>query len=44
MELNKYTIIINKDEDGWFIADVPALISCHTQAKPGKRLWRISRM
>jgi len=33
MELNKYTIIINKDEDGWFIADVPALIGCHTQGK-----------
>jgi predicted RNase H-like HicB family nuclease len=29
-ELN---VIIEKDSEGWLIADVPALKGCHTQAK-----------
>lgn len=29
----KYTVIVEKDEDGWLIADVPELKACHTQAK-----------
>jgi len=29
----KYTVLIEKDKDGWFVADVPELIGCHTQAK-----------
>ena len=28
-----YTYIIEKDEDGYYIADVPELPGCHTQAK-----------
>ena len=28
-----FDIIIEKDEDGWLIADVPALKGCHTQGK-----------
>jgi predicted RNase H-like HicB family nuclease len=29
----KYTIIIEKDEAGWFISEVVELPGCHTQAK-----------
>lgn len=29
----KYTLIIEKDEDGWLISDVVELPGCHTQAK-----------
>ena len=29
----EYTIIITQDEDGYYIADVPELHGCHTQAK-----------
>ena len=28
-----FNILIEKDEDGFFIATVPALRGCHTQAK-----------
>jgi predicted RNase H-like HicB family nuclease len=26
-------VIIEQDEDGWFVADVPALPNCHTQGR-----------
>lgn len=29
----QFNIIIEKDEDGWFIATVPSLPGCHTQAQ-----------
>lgn len=29
----EFHIIIEKDEDGYFVADVPELPGCHTQAK-----------
>lgn len=29
----QFKVIIEKDEDGWFIASVPALPGCHTQGK-----------
>lgn len=29
----KYTILIEKDEDGWFVSEVVELPGCHTQAK-----------
>lgn len=29
----KYNVIIEKDEDGWFVSDVVELPGCHTQAK-----------
>lgn len=29
----KYTMIIEKDEDGWFFSEVVGLPGCHTQAK-----------
>ncbi|MDD2586351.1 MAG: type II toxin-antitoxin system HicB family antitoxin [Syntrophomonadaceae bacterium] len=28
-----FTVLIEKDEDGMFIASVPALKGCHSQAK-----------
>ena len=29
----KYTVIIEKDEDGWYISEVVGLPGCHTQGK-----------
>ena len=29
----KFTVVIEKDEDGIFVASVPAIPGCHTQAK-----------
>lgn len=29
----EFSIVIEKDEDGYFVATVPALRGCHTQAK-----------
>lgn len=31
--LRDFNVIIEKDEDGYFVASVPALRGCHTQAK-----------
>lgn len=28
-----FTVVIEQDEDGWYIAHVPALQGCHTQGK-----------
>ncbi|MFH1391654.1 MAG: type II toxin-antitoxin system HicB family antitoxin [Candidatus Diapherotrites archaeon] len=33
MKKRTFTVIIEKDEDGWMVADVPELQGCHTQAK-----------
>ena len=29
----EFTVIIERDEDGYFVASVPQLKGCHTQAK-----------
>jgi predicted RNase H-like HicB family nuclease len=29
----KYTVVIEKDEQGWLVSDVVELYGCHTQAK-----------
>ncbi len=29
----KYTVIIEKDEDNWYVSDVVELPGCHTQGK-----------
>jgi predicted RNase H-like HicB family nuclease len=31
--MTEFSVIIEKDEDGYFIATVPVLRGCHTQAK-----------
>lgn len=31
--MNEFSVVIEKDEDGYFVASVPALHGCHTQAK-----------
>ncbi|HEY5498391.1 MAG TPA: type II toxin-antitoxin system HicB family antitoxin [Syntrophales bacterium] len=31
--IREFNVIIEKDEDGCFVASVPALRGCHTQAK-----------
>ncbi|MBU3933785.1 MAG: type II toxin-antitoxin system HicB family antitoxin [Candidatus Omnitrophica bacterium] len=33
MRKNQFLVLIEKDEDGALIATVPALKSCHTQAR-----------
>ena len=34
----KYTVIIEKDEDGWLVSEVVELPGCHTQAKSMDKL------
>jgi predicted RNase H-like HicB family nuclease len=29
----QFTVVIERDEDGYYVATVPALRGCHTQAK-----------
>jgi predicted RNase H-like HicB family nuclease len=29
----KFTVLIERDEDGYYVASVPAIRGCHTQAK-----------
>lgn len=33
-----FTVVIEKDEDGYFVASVPQLKGCHTQAKTQEEL------
>lgn len=33
MSGKKFTIIIERDEDGWLVSEVVELQGCHTQAK-----------
>ncbi len=33
MQKMNFQVIIEQDEDGWFIVDVPALMGCHAQGK-----------
>jgi predicted RNase H-like HicB family nuclease len=30
---HKFTVVIERDEEGYYVATVPALRGCHTQAK-----------
>jgi predicted RNase H-like HicB family nuclease len=34
-----FTVLIEQDEDGYYVATVPALKSCYTQAKSLKELY-----
>jgi len=29
----EFTVIVERDSEGWYVASVPALRGCHTQAK-----------
>jgi len=31
--MKEFNVVIEQDEDGWFVASVPALRGCHTQAR-----------
>lgn len=31
--INEFSVVIEKDADGYFVASVPALRGCHTQAR-----------
>ncbi|MBI5189544.1 MAG: type II toxin-antitoxin system HicB family antitoxin [Nitrospirae bacterium] len=33
MEVYNFSVIIEQDEDGYYVATVPALKSCYTQAR-----------
>lgn len=32
-KIREFNVVIERDEDGYFVASVPALRGCHTQAK-----------
>lgn len=36
----EFMVVIEKDDSGFYVADVPALEGCHTQAKTKKELMR----
>lgn len=38
--LREFSVVIEKDEDGFFVASVPALKGCHTQAKSLDKLMK----
>ena len=40
MKVMKFKVIVEKDEDGYYVADVPELQGCHTQAKSQKELMK----
>lgn len=33
MKKKEFTVIVEQDEEGYFVAEVPGLPGCHTQAK-----------
>ena len=41
--MQKFTLIIEKDEDGWFVSEVVELPGCHTQAKTMDQLINRTR-
>ena len=36
---HKFTVLIEQDEDGYYVATVPALKSCYTQARSFQELY-----
>ena len=38
MKSYRFTVLIEKDEDGFYVATVPALKSCYTQARTTQEL------
>jgi predicted RNase H-like HicB family nuclease len=39
----KFTVVIERDEEGYYVATVPGLPGCHTQAKNLDTLMRRAR-
>lgn len=39
MKIHNLSVLIEKDEDGYYVATVPALKSCYTQAKTLGKLY-----
>jgi predicted RNase H-like HicB family nuclease len=39
----KFTVVIEKDEEGFYVATVPGLRGCHTQAKNLDTLMKRTR-
>ena len=39
----KFTVVIEQDEEGLFVATIPALRGCHTQAKSLDTLMKRTR-
>ena len=39
-KMKEFKVIIQRDEDGFFMASVPGLPGCHTQAKDMKQLQK----
>lgn len=40
LKVMKFKVLAEKDEDGYYVADVPELQGCHTQAKNQKELMK----
>jgi len=40
LKVMNFKILVEKGEDGYYVADVPELQGCHTQAKSQKELMR----
>ena len=40
LRVMKFKVLVEKDEDGYYVADVPELQGCHTQAKSQKELMK----
>ena len=38
--MGKYTLLIERDEDGWLVSEVVELPGCHTQAKTMDQLLK----
>ena len=39
LKQHSFTVLIEQDEDGYYVATVPALKSCYTQAKTLEELY-----
>ena len=40
LKVMKFKVLVEKDEEGYYVADVPELQGCHTQAKNKKELMK----
>ena len=40
LRVMKFKVLVEKGEDGYYVADVPELQGCHTQAKSQKELMK----